>query len=197
MIRADVVSGPLTEGDYEVYNIIIKEVFKGLSKGPQEKAFGVLGTELKTKLYTPSRHISSRVTGPFGIKKGVEYFMYGDIIHGGRLYTQFSDLRGVWNNETSRQKANLRGYYEAGCRQCQFRPCSVSDPECRKKLPGCETKAGELSYSWKSICWRRFEKCEVDETGQRCHWKETKESTECKNSDNPAKWFVTRDDTYH
>ena len=192
VIRAVVESGPRREGQHDVFVITVKEVFKGISHGQQERAFGVLDTDLTTKLYTPYSYMSDKVTGPFGIKMGTEYFMYGDIIEGGKLFTKFSDLREPWDKVTSRQKANLRGYYEAGCRQCRFKPysCSGSDPECRQRLPGCEQKARELSRSWKSICWRRFEHCEVDESGQRCYWKETSESVECKNSNSPSKWFV-------
>ncbi|KAJ7363324.1 Metalloproteinase inhibitor 2 [Desmophyllum pertusum] len=192
VIRAVVVAGPKTEGQHDVFTITIKEVFKGLSHGQQERAFGVFDTELTTKLHTPYSYMSDKVSGPFGIKMGTEYFLYGDIIEGGKLFTKFSDLREPWARVSSRQKANLRGYFEAGCRQCQFKPhaCAGSDPECRQRLPGCEQKARELSFSWKSICWRRFEHCEVDETGQRCHWKETSESQECKNSNSPSKWFI-------
>lgn len=184
------VSGPKREGDHDVFAITVKEVFKGISRGQQERAFGVLDTELTTKLYSPPRYMDSHVSGPFGIKMGTEYFIYGSIIKGGKLFTKFSNLREPWDKVTSRQKANLRGYYEAGCRQCRFKhhKCSDSDPECHQRLPGCEQK--ELSPPWKSICWRRFEHCEVDESGQRCHWKETSESKECKNSDSPAEWFV-------
>ena len=185
VIRAFVESGPKPEGHYEVFAITIKEVFKGISHGHQEKAFGVLNTELTSKLYAP-RFTSERVSGPFGIKNGTEYFMCGDIIKGGKLFTKFSLLREPWANVTSRQKANLRGYYEAGCRQCRLKPygCPRSDADCHQKLPGCETRAGDE-------CWKRFEYCEVDESGQRCHWKETSESKECKNSIAPAKWFVS------
>lgn len=191
VIRAVVESGPKKDGHHDVFAITIKEVFKGISHGQQEKAFGVLNTELTTKLYTPRSYMDDNVSGPFGIKMGTEYFMYGDIIEGGKLFTKFSDLREPWDKVTSRQKANLRGYYEAGCRQCRLKPhgCPNSDPECHQRLPGCEKRAGEYPRSWKWICWRRFEHCEVDESGQRCHWKETSESKECKNSDTPAKWF--------
>ena len=186
VIRAVVESGPNREGHHDVFAITIKEVFKGISHGQQEKAFGVLNTELKSKLYTPASNMSGGVSGPFGIKMGTEYFIYGDIIKGGKLFSEFSDLREPWDNVTTRQKANLRGYYEAGCRQCRFkrRGCPTSDPECHQRLPGCEKRAGKYQpESWKWICWKRFEHCEVDESGQRCHWKETSESKECKNSD--------------
>lgn len=192
VIRAVVESGPERKGHHDVFAITIKEVFKGISHGQQERAFGVLNTELTTKLYTPRSYMDAGVSGPFGIKMGTEYFMYGDIIEGGKLFTKFSHLREPWDKVTSRQKANLRGYFEAGCRQCRLKPhgCSSSDPECHQRLPGCEQKARESPRSWKWICWRRFEHCEVDESGQQCHWKETSESKECKNSDTPAKWFV-------
>jgi len=184
VIRAAVMSGPENHGSYEVFNISIREVFKGLPHGSQEEAFGVFGTELSTKLYAPSRYVSSSISGPFGIKSGTEYYLYGTIIKGGKLYTTFSYRRGAWSKVTPRQKANLRGYYEAGCRQCLFKPneCSFSsDPKCQKRLSGCEQKAREMSLSWmKSICWREFEHCEVDESGQRCQWKETEESRACK-----------------
>ena len=186
VIRAFVESGPKPQGHHDVFAITIKEVFKGISHGQQEKAFGVLNTELTSKLYAPlSGLISEGVSGPYGIKNETEYLLYGDIIKGGKLFTKFSYLRQAWANVTSRQKANLRGYYEAGCRQCRLKPygCPSSDPECQQKFPGCEKRAGD-------DCWRQFEHCEVDESGHRCHWKETRESKECKNSNMPAKWFV-------
>ena len=185
-----VISGPTPEGHHDVYTISIREVFKGLPQGAQERAFGVLDHALTAKLYTPSRQVSSHLAGPFGIKRGTEYFIYGVIIQGGKLFTSFSYLREAWNKVTQRQKANLRGYYEAGCRQCRMKPgnCTAeSDARCEEKLPGCEKKAQELYYSFKAFCWRKFEHCEVDETGQRCHWKENNDSRNCKK--NPSRWI--------
>ncbi|PFX34340.1 Metalloproteinase inhibitor 1 [Stylophora pistillata] len=146
VIRAHIESGPITEGNYFVFKITIKEVFKGLSLGRQGKAFGLLDAEFKTKLYSPDGNASDKVTGVFGIRAGIEYLLFGDILHGGRLFTKFSFLREEWNKTTPRKRANLRGYYEAGCRQCQFRQCGESDLECRKKLPGCEKRATQTPY---------------------------------------------------
>lgn len=184
VIRAHIDSGPETEGNYFVFKITIKEIFKGLSLGRQGKAFGLLETEFKTKLYSPDGRTSDKVTGPFGIRTGVEYLLFGDILHGGRLFTKFSFLREDWDTVTPRKKANLRGYYEAGCRQCQIRPCGESDLECRKKLPGCEKRATQTPYLYQwtllSRCWKQFEHCEVDATGLQCNWNETRESKRCK-----------------
>lgn len=170
VIRAHIDSGPETEGNYFVFKITIKEIFKGLSLGRQGKAFGLLETEFKTKLYSPDDSTSDKVTGPFGIRTGVEYLLFGDILHGGRLFTKFSFLREDWDTVTPRKKANLRGYYEAGCRQCQIRPCGESDLECRKKLPGCEKRATQTPYLYQwtllSRCWKQFE--HLDLSCQMC-----------------------------
>ena len=163
------ISGPEKHDSYEVFNISIRELFKGLPHGSEEKAFGVFDTELSTKLYAPSRNVPISISRRFGIKSGTKYCLSGTVIEGGRLYTTFSYLREQWSKVSPRQKANFRGYYEAGCRQCLFKPneCSFSS--------GCEQKARE-----KSICWRNFEHCKVDESGQRCQWKETNKSRACK-----------------
>lgn len=198
VIRAHIESGPITEGNYFVFKITIKEVFKGLSLGRQGKAFGLLDAEFKTKLYSPDGNASDKVTGVFGIRAGIEYLLFGDILHGGRLFTKFSFLREEWNKTTPRKRANLRGYYGAGCRQCQFRPCGESDLECRKKLPGCEKRATQTPYLYQwtpqSRCWKRFEHCEVDASGQQCYWKETRESKRCKESH--LQQLPLRDDSY-
>lgn len=49
------------------------------------------------KFYIFCSYIDDNVLGLFGIKMGIEYFLYGDIIEGGKLFMKFFDLCEFWD----------------------------------------------------------------------------------------------------
>lgn len=59
--------------------------------------FGVLNIEFMLKFYIFWSYIDDNVLGLFGIKMGIEYFLYGDIIEGGKLFMKFFDLCEFWD----------------------------------------------------------------------------------------------------
>lgn len=77
------------EGYYEVFNINIMEVFRGLLCG------FVLNV---IKLYIFGNMLIERVIGFYGIRVGVEYFLYGEILKGVGMYMRFFLLWKEWNN---------------------------------------------------------------------------------------------------
>ncbi|PFX34325.1 Metalloproteinase inhibitor 1 [Stylophora pistillata] len=110
VIRADVVSGPETEGYYKVFKINITEVFRGVS------GLHALDANLTTKLYTPGEMSSEGVTGPYGIKAGVEYLLHGEILKGVGMYTRFTSVRKDWDDVAPQDREKLQ-YYETGCEE--------------------------------------------------------------------------------